>query len=62
MRQTADLDFLLSRLATGGMPKCPECRAPMTIAVLEAREDNPDYSTLRCPVCLRSDRLVIAHP
>ena len=28
----------------------------------KAREDSPDYSTLRCPACQRSDRLVIEHP
>jgi DNA-directed RNA polymerase subunit RPC12/RpoP len=61
MRQTTDLDFLLYSL-TGGIPKCAECGAPITIAMLEAREDSPDYSTLRCPACQRSDRLVIGHP
>jgi transposase-like protein len=61
MRQTTDLDFLLYPLAaTKEMPFCPECGAPMTIAVLEAREgDNPDFSTFRCAACQRSERFVI---
>ena len=59
MRQTTDLDFLLYPLATEEMPKCPECGAPMTFAVLEAREDSPDFSTFRCAACQRSERFVI---
>ena len=31
----------------------------MTIAVLEAREDSPDFSTFRCAACQRSERFVI---
>jgi hypothetical protein len=59
MRETTDLDFLLYPLPTEEMPKCPECGAPMTIAVLEAREDSPDFSAFRCAACQRSDRIVI---
>jgi hypothetical protein len=60
MRQTTDLDFLLYPLATKEVPICPECGAPMTIAVLEARGgDSPDFSTWRCVACQRSERFVI---
>jgi transposase-like protein len=62
MRQTTDLDFLLYLLATDEMPRCPECGAPMTIAVLEARADGPDFSTFRCPACQRTERFVVEGP
>jgi hypothetical protein len=62
MRQTTDLDFLLYPLAIDEMPRCPECGAMMAIAVLEAREDSPDFSTFRCVACQRSERFVIDGP
>jgi transposase-like protein len=62
MRQSTDLDFLLYPLAIEGMPRCPECGGPMTITVLEAIEDSPDFSTFRCPACRRSERFVVEGP
>jgi transposase-like protein len=62
MRRTSDLDFLLYPLAIEEMPRCPECGAPMTIAVLEAKEDSLDFSTFRCTTCQRSERFVIEGP
>jgi hypothetical protein len=62
MRHSTDLDFLLYPLAIEEMPRYSECGAPMTIAVLEAREGNPDFSTMRCTACQRSERFVIEGP
>jgi hypothetical protein len=62
MRTTTDLDFLLYPLAIEEMPRCSECGGPLTIAVLEAREGSPDFSTFRCTACQRSERFVIEGP
>ena len=62
MRQTTDLDFLLYPLAIDEMPRCSECGATMEVAVFEAREDSPDFSTFRCSACQRSERFVIEGP
>jgi hypothetical protein len=62
MRQTTDLDFLLYPLAIDDVARCTECGAPMTVAVLEAQEDRPHFSTFRCMVCQRSERFVIEGP
>jgi predicted RNA-binding Zn-ribbon protein involved in translation (DUF1610 family) len=59
MRGRSDLDFLLYPLATEEVPTCPECGALMTIALHEARDDRPDFSTFRCPACTRSERFVL---
>ena len=58
MRARTDLDFLLYPLATEEQPSCPECGKPMTIALHEARRDQPDFSTFRCVACKRSERFV----
>ena len=60
--RTTDLDFLLYPLAIDDMPRCAECGAVMKVAVLEAREDSPDFSTFRCPDCQRCERFVIEGP
>jgi tRNA(Ile2) C34 agmatinyltransferase TiaS len=62
MRATTDLDFLLYPLATEELPKCPECGTLMTISLLEAQADGPDFSTFRCTACQRSERFVIERP
>jgi hypothetical protein len=54
----ADQDFLLYPLATEEEPCCPACGKPMTMALLEARTDPPDFSTFRCQACTRSERFV----
>jgi hypothetical protein len=53
-----DQDFLLYPLATEDQLNCPECGKPMAIALLEARNDRPDFSTFRCQCCKRSERFV----
>ena len=53
-----DQDFLLYPLATDEQPECPACGKPMTVAMHEARIDRPDFSTFRCPACMRSERFV----
>jgi DNA-directed RNA polymerase subunit M/transcription elongation factor TFIIS len=57
VRETTDLDFLLYPLAD--MPKCPKCGTLMAIAVMEAQEDGPDWSTFRCTACQRTERFAI---
>jgi hypothetical protein len=57
-RGKTDLDFLLYPLATDDQPDCPECGKPMTVAMHEVRIDRPDFSTFRCPACMRSERFV----
>jgi hypothetical protein len=32
-------------------PLCPTCRTEMTLARVEIRAADPDYSTFRCPSC-----------
>jgi len=62
MRQTTDLDFLLYPIAIDKLPRCPECGAMMEIALLEVREDGPDFSTFRCPACRQWERFVVEGP
>jgi transposase-like protein len=59
MRARTDLDFLLYPLATDEQPECPACGKPMTVAMHEVRIDRPDFSTFRCPACMRSERFVL---
>jgi len=54
-----DQEFLLYPLATEERPACPGCGEPMLVAMHEARDDRPDFSTFRCPACTRSERFVV---
>jgi len=54
-----DQDFLMYPLATEEQPDCPRCGKPMKVAMHEARNDRPDFSTFRCLACTRSERFVV---
>jgi hypothetical protein len=54
----ADPDLLLNPLTTAEMPTCPACGSPMAIALHEARENRPDFSTFRCDDCAHFETFV----
>jgi transposase-like protein len=58
MRPRTDLDFLIYPLAMEEVATCPACGAPMTVAVYEARDNCPDFSTFRCEACMRTEKFV----
>ena len=54
----SDADFLLYPLATADLTSCPACGGQMAVALRKVRDNLPDFSTLRCDSCARTERYV----